>query len=210
MEISTTTITTASPFSVDLIENSLKHKWFLRTIHELGISLNHISLLSLHRYVDCWLTLVDKHPSTPLIPPADVAWLWHCHRLAPKDYEEYVVGRFGLILEATFPFSLQYAHAENYSQESLTTQDLWALHFPDELFFVEDTKDIVKHPEQTSYLLGDFDLLGSTRRQATFLWQVSSPSFDDISFLEQGLKNYIRFLMLKPKAKLQGSIIVPT
>ena len=140
MEISSTTKATASPFSVDLIENSLKHKWFLRTIHELGISLNHIALVSFQRYVDCWLPLVDKQPSTPLIPPADVAWLWHCHRLAPKDYEEYVVGRFGRILEATFPFSLQYDNAKNYSQESLATQDMWTTHFPDKPFFVEDTK----------------------------------------------------------------------
>ena len=210
MEVSSTTTTKSSPFSVDLIENSLKHKWFLRTIHELGISLTRPCKHSLLRYVDCWLPLVDKHPSTPLIPPPDVAWLWHCHRLAPKDYEEYVVGRFGHLLDATFPFSLQYAHAEHYSQESLTTRDLWTKYFPDEPFFVEDDVDLVNPPEQARYLLGDFDLVGSAERQATFLWQVSSPSFDDISFLEQGVQNYLRFLVLKPKAQRQGSILVPT
>lgn len=29
-----------------------------------------------------------------LIPPPDVAWLWHCHRLAPQDYKSYLGSTF--------------------------------------------------------------------------------------------------------------------
>jgi Glycine-rich domain-containing protein-like len=216
-----------SPFSVDLVENSLKHKWFLQTIHDLGISLQRPSFLSLQRYVHCWLPLVQKHPHLLLIPPADVAWLWHCHRLAPEDYEEYVVGRFGMLLDTNLPFALQHGHAETYSQDSLTTQQLWEKEFPRDSFFVAGNKNsagteeeedeeeaVVVSDDPTSSsspgLLGDFDLLASTDRQATFLWQISSPSFDEMAFLDQGVENYRRFLLLKPKAQRLRKILVPT
>ena len=205
-----------SDFSIDLVENSLKHKWFLQTIHELGISLKRPSLLSLQRYTDCWLPLVNKYNNTPLIPPADVAWLWHCHRLAPRDYEEYVTERFGVLLDATPPFTLQYADADVvYSQVSLTTQDLWSMEFPDKMFFLDSNQvDTFVHCHNVSgekkAMVGSFDLLGSTDRQATFLWQVSSPSFDEIDFLEQGVVNYRRFLLLKPMAQHLCTILVPT
>lgn len=216
------------PFSVDLVENSLKHKWFLKTIHSLGISLQRPSLLSLQRYIHCWLPLVHRHPHLLLIPPADVAWLWHCHRLAPEDYEQYVVGRFGTLLDTNVPFALQHGLAETYSQDSRTTQELWEKEFPEEPFFVCDhNKKICSRKEQDEqeeaivvcddpplslppHLLGDFDLLASTDRQATFLWQVSSPSFDEMAFLSQGEENYRRFLLLKPKAQKLRKILVPT
>jgi len=58
-------------------------------------------------------------------------------------------------------------------------------------------------------LLGSFDILDSCQRQSTFLWQVSGPRFlHDDKFLQQGLVNYFKFLLLKPKAK--RTIIVPT
>jgi len=80
----------------------------------------------LQRYLDCWLPLVYMYPSNELlIPPADVAWIWHCHRLAPKIYEAFVIGRFGTLLEATTPFALQHGDAENVSQDCLLTQRLW-------------------------------------------------------------------------------------
>ena len=203
-------------FSIDLVENSLKHKWFLQTIHELGISLKRPSLLALQRYTDCWLPLVNKYIKTPLIPPANVAWLWHCHRLAPRDYEKYVTERFGALLDATLPFTLQYADADVvYSLDSLTTQKIWSKEFPDKMFFL-DSNQVNVHVNchnvsgENKVMVGGFDLLGSTDRQATFLWQVSSPSFDDIDFLEQGVENYRRFLLLKPMAQKLCTILVPT
>jgi len=199
-----------APFSVDLIENSLKLKWFLQMMHELGVSLRPPTFLSIKRYLDCWLPLVKKHPDLPLIPPADVAWLWHCHRLAPKHYEEYVVERFNMLLDTTTPFALQYAEAETYSQDSLMTQELWQTEFPNELFFDDNEAGKIPDPELPVCLLAGFDLSGSSKRQAGFLWQVSTSSFEDIEFLEQGVINYWKFLLLKPRAQQQGKILVPT
>ena len=57
-------------------------------------------------------------------------------------------------------------------------------------------------------LLSGFDLLASTDRQATFLWQVSGPKFHDMKFLEDGVRNYYKFLCLRKHAPRQ--VIVPT
>lgn len=69
------------------------------------------SNVCIHRYVDCWIPLVQKqqqqHEEVRLIPPPDIAWLWHCHRLAPARYTAYVMKRFGRVLEADPPFVFQ-------------------------------------------------------------------------------------------------------
>jgi hypothetical protein len=97
----------SSQFSCDLGANSFKHKYFLQKIHGLGISLRQTDLESLRRYKNLWLPLVNRFPDDQLVPPPDIAWLWHCHRLAPKDYVKYVMQEFGVILEASPPFALQ-------------------------------------------------------------------------------------------------------
>jgi hypothetical protein len=58
--------------------------------------------------------------------------------------------------------------------------------------------------------LGGFDLLASTERQATFLWQISGERFRDDEFLAEGVENYIKFLKLKPKAWKSRILLVPT
>ena len=127
-----------------------------------------------------------------------------------------VTERFGALLDATLPFTLQYADADVvYSLDSLTTQKIWSKEFPDKMFFL-DSNQVEVHVHchdvtgEKKVMVGGFDLLGSTDRQATFLWQVSSPSFDDIDFLEQGVENYRRFLLLKPMAQKLCTILVPT
>jgi hypothetical protein len=96
------------------MEESKKHLSFLATLHKLGVTLKAPSSRSLHRYVDLWLPLVhdmaiknSKDITGNLIPPPDVAWLWHSHRLAPSQYESYVCSRFGDLLEASPSFVFQ-------------------------------------------------------------------------------------------------------
>ena len=59
-------------------------------------------------------------------------------------------------------------------------------------------------------MIGGFDLVGSTERQALFLWQVSGERFQDDTFLEEAVDKYHKFIQLKPKAVINRSIIVPT
>ena len=198
----------AAPFSCDLVPLALQHKSFLRTIHTLGISLERPSQESLRRYHDLWLPLVASHKEHELIPPPDVAWLWHCHRLAPNQYNHYVKQRFGEILEANPPFKLQTEATEagTMLQTALATRRVWEEMYLDDPFFIDKTKVSIQ-TEQSTCLAG-FDLLGSTERQGSFLWQVSGDRFDDEDFLQEAVNRYHKFLLLKPKAK--GIILVPT
>ena len=201
-------LTMTAPFSCDLVPLARQHKWFLRTIHSLGISLEKPSLESLRRYRNLWLPLVASNQEQELIPPPDVAWLWHCHRLAPNDYNQYVKQHFGGILEANPPFALQteLTDAGTMLATALATRRIWEEMYPDDPFFL-DKKEVSIQAEQSTSL-GGFDLLGSAERQASFLWQVSGDRFDDQDFLQEAVDKYHKFLLLKPKAK--GIILVPT
>jgi hypothetical protein len=104
-------------FSIDLVEQAKRHIIFLRTLHKQGITIDDKEELleeSFRRYSQLWLPFVAHHHhrnhycsslddtnnetnQTPtaatdiaLIPPPDIAWFWHCHRLAPYRYAKYV------------------------------------------------------------------------------------------------------------------------
>ena len=201
-----------TPFRCDLVVESQKHIHFLQTLHATGTTLSPVSATSIKRYVDLWLPMVAKvvGPTSvglSLIPPPDVAWLWHCHRLAPLDYERYVTDRFGKMLEPMPPFAVQVEgiNCGGYDdQDGIRTRNTWSSLYSNEPFFL-----LVKerpNPMANSPLVGGFDLAGSSERQATFLWQVSDPHFADPTFLVDAEENYHRFLGLVSK----GRPLVPT
>ena len=110
-------------FQDDLVACAHRQLLFLTLLHSQGISIPRPKVASLRRYIHLWLPLVAKHnnPSNDddnddaveLIPPADVAWLWHVHRLAPSQYKHHIRST-GLVdskegyLDANPPFSLQF------------------------------------------------------------------------------------------------------
>ena len=229
-------------FSCDLMTNAKKHLDFLKFVHEYYVALNDpncskSSHESLRRYQELWLPLVSSvdikeksETSSQLYPPPDIAWLWHCHRLAPKHYTDYCRHIFGgRILEAHPPFEMAHPTATSLTTEQLLSQgqattngcyfqvtlDLWTKMYPHERFFLDEKGIGISSPgtsmEPSSlYLLHGFDLLGSIQRQADFLWQVSGERFGDNDFLLEGVLNYYRFLQLKPYATKQRTILVPT
>jgi hypothetical protein len=80
-------------FSLDLESRCIRHFEFLKALHEAGVT-KRVTSESLRRYL-LWLNLLAKvhqegSTTNLLIPPKDVAWLWHCHRLAPEKYEEFL------------------------------------------------------------------------------------------------------------------------
>jgi hypothetical protein len=96
------------------------------------------------------------------------------------------------------------------------TITLWSERYPDESFYLVETNMsheqhvvALNETNNSSLFLDGFDLLSSTDRQRSFLWQVSAPSFSDQTFLEEGLVNYHKFLFLK-KMNIDDMIIVPT
>jgi Glycine-rich domain-containing protein-like len=214
-------------FSTDLVEASKKHVHFLTTLHKRGTTLSLPVSESLRRYVDLWLTFVFKcqkggvfnganvgeTPTCALVPPPDIAWLWHCHRLAPSEYEAYVRGRFGCLLEASPSFAVQTDDAADGRDEVVTRQK-WNDEHPTEPFFLPKGAGSAISSKQLSSSeccesLNGFDLLASMEAQTTFLWQVSRPQFRDDLFLLQGVERYYKFLKLS-SLKGEDSILVPT
>ena len=123
-------------FSVDLIENAARHVVFLQSLHSNGITLATPSKESFRRYRDLWLPLVFEHQDKELIPPADIAWLWHCHRLTPFRYVAFCKSRFGEdcpILEANHPFAFQMNNKET-DKTSENTYCLWKGAYSEEPF----------------------------------------------------------------------------
>ena len=246
-------------FSTGLVEGSKSQRSFLRTLHRLGVTQVRPSLESVRRYTDLWLPLVAEYQriiaaneniqqtksddadhnlysnveAVGLVPPADVAWLWHCHRLAPRPYANYVnkVAEGGdegaiMLLEADPPFALQHCtHNVNVDDGSdclvvvpnaartaaTNARIMWQLMYPDEPFFLPPEEAM--HPEEYNDgdgMIGGFDILASAERQRTFLWQVSGPRFEDESFLKDGVTNYWKFLRLRASSLGRRQIIVPT
>jgi hypothetical protein len=199
-------------FSCDLVEESRKHVRFLEGLHADGVMLTPVSPRSLDRYINYWLHLVAGNDSThQLIPPSDVAWLWHCHRLAPMNYERYVRKRFRTLLEASPSFSFQREDDDN--TDALLTRDAWYSAFPDEPFLLQDTEtfsaDTAVTIVQQCRCLEGFDLVSSTQNQAAFLWQVSGPKFREDEFLHEAVENYHKFLQLSSNGEKRLPL-VPT
>lgn len=206
-----------SEFSCDLLSESKKHVEFLLCMHKLGETMSPVSAeSSMRRYVELWLPLVNVETAVKgqdkvvLIPPPDVAWLWHCHRLAPNDYEDHVKRRFGCLLEATPSFAFQ-QESDGRSKDAKRTRDLWKKEYPSEPFFLSDTKRSTKSSAESKLkdALGGFDLLATSQNQAGFLWQVSGRRFVDDAFLKEGVDRYLKFLKLA-RAKKNGGPLVPT
>jgi hypothetical protein len=108
-------------------------------------------------------------------------------------YEKYVNSRFGAILEADQPFTFQ--DEGDYDSAALLTRDAWWKMYADEPFFLaEEDQDA---DIDGDFFVGGFDIVGSAIRQGKLLWQISTPSFQNLRFLLEGEANYYRFLSLK-------------
>ena len=196
-----------SRFSEDLVTGASRHRQFLHTMHATGFSLSAPTPESIRRYTDLWLPLVNEHRDAQLIPPPDIAWLWHCHRLAPYRYLDYVTKCFGATLEARPPFAVQLGGRS----EDGHTQAMWAGAYPEETFFVTHAHNgpPVCQPGPAIGMLDGYNLPAACERQSSFLWQISSAEFEETQFIVNGQTNYYKFLCLRNFTPAD-KIIVPT
>jgi len=225
-------------FSVDLLQNAKQHISFLKGLHSLGVTIRPTSLESFERYRDQWLPMVANYSSESnhdfhrsLIPPPDIAWLFHCHRLAPFRYASYCRQTFRAVHNRAYrPFSFQSLSSSSEmivhcgtETEAQITRALWSDLYPDEPFFLNEDNAKEKQEKETTEsnhseeFLDGFDLRGSTDRQSAFLWQVSGPLFSNDRFLKDGIERYHKFILLRRKANDKNNnknnkiaIVVPT
>ena len=210
-----------------------EHKAFLRFVHSAPgggdeLYLGRALPGAIKRYVKFWLPLVshsgyEGQGRAPLIPPVDIAWVWHLHRLAPRRYATYCTERFGRVLDpATAAFQAQTA-----SDADDETWRLWQQFFGDEPFFqqvgYDDTEWGPRDPlsKQTTLCakvkeecarvrnaLGfDYDVEACSARQRTFLWQVSQPACSEVPATST---RYLQFLGLMKKHGYKNHFFVPS
>jgi len=231
-------------FSCNLQLEAKKHITFLQTLHLSGITIQKPSIESLRRYSKLWLPLVYHHDRLKeknkgisesscdegLIPPNDIAWLWHCHRLAPYRYVKHIqsviIGKhedhqaksLHDTLDPTFPFVVQLIdnsinktfEPSVHQNAAKYTQTLWEELYPNESFFIK-VDDPLQLEAMDNTQLSGFDILDSCERQAAFLWQVSQTNFSNDKFLRKGVKNYYKFIaLMKETKKKTHRFLVPT
>jgi hypothetical protein len=220
---------TKASFSCDLIPEAKKHVAFLQRLHNNGITTmsERDAKEAIRRYTHLWLPWMAAESvlqDGSWIPPADVAWMWHCHRLAPFDYESYCQRRFGRIIEPLPTFSYQAPSVYPLEAEASTRAAWYSRYGEQEPFFlsgaaddgdahehkVDDSAASSNSKSKNSHILQGFDLLASADRQKSFLWQVSGAKFADETFLQQGVENYAKFLELSAVPGRTKGALVPT
>jgi len=211
-----------------------EHKAFLRVVHSRGGDALYLGPLlprAIKRYLKHWLPLVaSEGDGARLIPPLDVAWVWHLHRLAPRRYAVYCNERFGRVLEpAEAAFKAQSAADEADGE----TRRLWEKHYADEPFFQRGEGESSpaewgpRDPlsNQTTLCAEiktacaaarsehgfDYDVETCSARQRTFLWQVSQPAFSGSEgFAAAAGERYLQFLGLMKKHGCEEHFFVPS
>jgi hypothetical protein len=156
---------------------------------------------TIDRYQNQWLPLVAKHPNEELIPPIDVAWVWHVHRLAPIVYSKYSKKRFNKNLNNK-DFAYQHKGQEQEPGDTTTlaaehTRKLWHNHTNGAPFFVTRTYHLNNHDEQQPvFFVGNYDLCGASQRQLSFITSVSAPLYKSKQFLSTCIEQYSQFLLI--------------
>lgn len=218
-----------------------EHKAFLRLVHSAPgggdeLYLGRALPGAIERYLEFWLPLVAREGGGEggerLIPPVDVAWVWHLHRLAPRRYAAYCTERFGRVLDPTtaaFQAQSEAAEADAASAEG-ETRRLWQHHFGDVAFFQPrgeadgrpaewGPRDPLSHqttvaPEVREACARvrsahgwDYEVETCSARQRTFLWQVSQPGCTDAAAMST---RYLRFLGLMRAHGYSEHFFVPS
>ena len=195
------------------------HVSFLRTVHlydgRVGLYDGPALEGALRRYLS-WLELIaGRDAKAPaVVPPIDVAWVWHCHRLAPLRYAAFCEDRYGRILEpgaAAFQLCLPGAKeaAARASREAWEKAALGVGGFDAPTDAPADARADDGSADPCEPLLG-YDVREASRRQRTFLWQVSGPRFEEDAFVEDALDRYEKFLRLMGLHGYRSNFWVPS
>ena len=171
---------------------------------------NTLTAENVHRYEKLWLPLVSKHEDLILIPPLDIAFMWHVHRLAPLQYSKFCKQHFHKILNSN-TFSFQTNNKQPtllLSNESkieppaqVRTRLLWKEATNDAPFFCPVSSKSVPN---VTLLVGDYDVAAAAKRQTSFGNTISSPLYHSDEFLLCSIQQYKKFLLLVKESRRRG------
>uniref|UniRef100_A0A1I8IDU7 CAP10 domain-containing protein n=1 Tax=Macrostomum lignano TaxID=282301 RepID=A0A1I8IDU7_9PLAT len=151
---------------------------------------------ALHRYETMWLPLLwsNKDSCRLMKPPFDMAWIAHCHQLAPRCYRSDVINLIGFVPDTQSPTP------DTVSDE--LSRKLWSSAHPSEPFDLDLTAVAAAAPVDgagsgfaKSRLT--YDIRGAAQRQRGFFYNVSLPHYRDSQFLQASLRRYKQFLRLQ-------------
>jgi hypothetical protein len=174
----------------DLVEWSLEHRALLRAVHlcdrDLYKAGEHLER-AVDIYLRNWLPSLDSMRSADdwTAPYLDVAWVWHIHKLDPLQYSKDCHQWFGRLLDApkgVNPFSFSTSLVCNTANQCTA--------------ITSDTSD------------SRSELISKAERQASLLWHLRWPEYDEIGFLEDSVDRYK--MMLALMGKHPKTFIVPT
>ena len=182
-------------FGVDLVEASQAEYDFLLEVQSLDYLRKDIVLQhAIRRYITLWLPLAAAHNDTCycLRPPIDIAWVWHCHMLAPHKYAKDCHNLFGKLIDHCVVTSVS-----AYDM----TRKLWSQFYHTEPFELSEEIKNEKCPPISSGSLCNIshDLLAAIRRQQDFVYNIHLPHYRDKKFLNSALERYKKYLSLKKK-----------
>jgi len=179
-------------FSFDLVIAASNQLEFLTEINSVrDIFVGELIEKAIFRYEKLWLPFLASFSDTPnLSPPLDVAWIWHCHLLAPQSYGKDVELITGMFLDH-----------ESISKEELEkrqhyTEQLWKSNIKSSFDYLSETsvnsQDFAKFKSKIAY-----DLKLASARQFEFFYNVSMPHFRNTSYLKLAVERYAKFLRMK-------------
>ncbi|KAL5007201.1 hypothetical protein ScPMuIL_016007 [Solemya velum] len=189
-------------FGVDLAKAAIKHLSFLRRVNkqphlQSGNSLRR----AIRRYEEQWLPLAAIHKDVILSAPLDIAWVWHCHLLAPAAYENDCLRLFGVVVQHSCDY------IDDSQEKRERAEHLWNKFYPNDPFEIplEHDAPVGNQSEFSSRL--SYDIEAAAARQKLFYYQVSLPHFKDPNYLDLALGRYRKFLFLRQQNP--GVFLVP-
>ena len=138
-----------------------------------------------YRYETLWLPLAAEHKALTVTAPLDIAWVWHCHLLAPVAY----------VKDCLRVCNSEIDHSLTPILDRRETQKLWTKKYPDVNFDIPLVENGITPPSYESRI--EYDLEAAAGRQRLFYYQVSLPHYKDAKFIENAIKRYKQFLTLK-------------
>jgi hypothetical protein len=198
---------TLSYSTEELLDAAKRHAQFLHDLHRLGVTLQRPSRTSLERYLNCWLPLLETQKDEEarigkcLIPPPDIAWIWHCDRLFPLDYSK----RFkSIIIPKHSAFSFQ-----TESNPHAPTIQAWSQMYSDKPFFWNENDSSERQGDDEALPVHESFLQACTS-QSKFYYSIPSPIYLDETFLRAAIHRYELFLKIQSTNDAQQQTMIPT
>lgn len=165
----------------------------------------HSMIWAICRYQACWLPLLAKYGESlimegPLVVPLDCEWIWHCHRLNPVHFlnwlasavffQEYIYitfvplsCQFFLHLQVQYKSDCQTFYGRILDNQNVVsvvqdvskkeTENIWRKFYPDEPYELDLHGAVpVKYRKLSGEEEIKYDFVSAVKRQSSFVYQV--------------------------------------